>query len=124
MSLETPLRFGSIGTSSVAKRRCVRATVSSRDTSLNWPSTVCLAMKPVGKPDAGNSHVRFDERGGETGCCQEAQATAPLLDSTIPAGIWLVDLRLLSGVDLPLDAGLAAIRLRAAALEAWLFGRI
>ena len=26
---------------------------------------VCLAMKPVGKPDAGNLHVRFDERGGE-----------------------------------------------------------
>jgi hypothetical protein len=24
-------------------------------------------MKPVGKPDAGNPHVRFDERGGETG---------------------------------------------------------
>src|SRR3984893_17697613 len=27
---------------------------------------VCLTMKPVGKPDAGNPHVRFDERGGET----------------------------------------------------------
>jgi hypothetical protein len=24
------------------------------------------AGKPVGKPDAGNPHVRFDERGGET----------------------------------------------------------
>jgi len=23
-------------------------------------------MKPVGKPDAGNPHVRFDERGRET----------------------------------------------------------
>jgi hypothetical protein len=23
-------------------------------------------MKPVGKPDAGNPHVRFDERGEET----------------------------------------------------------
>ena len=66
MSLTTPLRFGSVRTSSVARRRCVRATVSSRDTSPNWPSTVCLAMKPVGKPDAGNPHVRFDERGGET----------------------------------------------------------
>jgi hypothetical protein len=38
-----------------------------------------LAMKPVGKPDAGNPHVRFDERGGETGCFCD---TAPLLDST------------------------------------------
>ena len=26
-----------------------------------------LAVKPVGKPDAGNPHVRFDERGWETG---------------------------------------------------------
>ena len=24
-------------------------------------------VKPVGKPDAGNPQVRFDERGGETG---------------------------------------------------------
>jgi hypothetical protein len=24
-------------------------------------------MKSVGKPDAGDRHVRFDERGGETG---------------------------------------------------------
>jgi len=39
-----------------------------------------LAMKPVGKTDAGNPHVRFDERGGETG---RASDTAPFLDSTI-----------------------------------------
>src|ERR1700730_15070090 len=43
---------------------------------------VCLTMKPVGKPDAGNPHVRFDERGGETERCRMAQATAPVLDST------------------------------------------
>lgn len=36
-------------------------------------------MKPVGKPDAGNPHVRFDERGGET---DRSRDTAPLLDST------------------------------------------
>jgi hypothetical protein len=36
--------------------------------------------KPVGKPDAGNPHVRFDERGGETG---HASDTAPFLDSTV-----------------------------------------
>ena len=30
-------------------------------------SFVSLAVKPVGKPDAGNPHVRFDERGWETG---------------------------------------------------------
>ena len=43
---------------------------------------VGLTMKPVGKPDAGNPHVRFDERGRETGRCRTAQATAPFLDST------------------------------------------
>ena len=40
-------------------------------------------MKPVGKPDAGNPHVRFDERGGETGRLDAFDAdTAPFLDST------------------------------------------
>src|SRR3954471_7501188 len=29
-----------------------------------------------------NPHVRFDERGRETGRCRMAQATAPVLDST------------------------------------------
>jgi hypothetical protein len=43
---------------------------------------VCLTMKPVGEPDAGNPHVRFDERGWETERCRMAQATAPIPDST------------------------------------------
>ncbi len=43
-------------------------------------------MKLVGKPDAGNRHVRFDERGQETECCHMAQATAPVLDSTASDG--------------------------------------
>jgi glutamate/tyrosine decarboxylase-like PLP-dependent enzyme len=47
--------------------------------------SVCLTVKPVGEPDAGNPHVRFDERGWETQCCRMAQATAPILDSTITA---------------------------------------
>ena len=29
-------------------------------------SLVCLSVKPVGKPNAGDRHVRFDERGWET----------------------------------------------------------
>src|SRR6185369_8448362 len=45
-------------------------------------TAVGLAVKPVGKPDAGNPHVRFDERGRETERCRMAQATAPVLDST------------------------------------------
>jgi hypothetical protein len=40
-------------------------------------------VKPVGEPDAGDRHVRFDERGWETERCRMAQATAPILDSTI-----------------------------------------
>jgi hypothetical protein len=40
-------------------------------------------MKPVGEPDALIGHVRFDERGWETERCQMAQATAPILDSTL-----------------------------------------
>jgi hypothetical protein len=45
--------------------------------------SVYLAVKPVGEPDAGNRHVRFDERGWETERCRMVQATAPILDSTI-----------------------------------------
>ena len=45
---------------------------------------MCFETKPVGEPDAGNRHVRFDERGGETERCHMAQATAPLLDFTPP----------------------------------------
>jgi hypothetical protein len=41
--------------------------------------SVCLVVKPVGEPDAGNRHVRFDERGWETERCHMAQATAPIL---------------------------------------------
>ena len=41
-----------------------------------------LVVKSVGEPDAGNPHVRFDERGWETERCRMAQATAPILDST------------------------------------------
>jgi hypothetical protein len=40
-------------------------------------------MKSVEKPDAGNPHVRFDERGGETERIDVIEAdTAPFLDST------------------------------------------
>jgi hypothetical protein len=35
-------------------------------------------VKSVGKPDAGNRHVRFDERGRETGLL------APRSSSTLP----------------------------------------
>jgi hypothetical protein len=41
------------------------------------------AVKSVGKPDAENPHVQFDERGSEAGRYR-VEATAPFLDSTIP----------------------------------------
>jgi len=41
-------------------------------------------MKLLGKPDAGNPHVRFDERGRET---EWISTTAPVLDSTRYLGI-------------------------------------
>jgi hypothetical protein len=40
-------------------------------------------VTPVGKPDAGNQHVRFDERGRETERALQSTATAPVLDSTV-----------------------------------------
>ncbi len=46
--------------------------------------------KSVGKPDAGNRHVRFDERGRETGLL------APRSSSTLPVDLW-TDNRLKTG---------------------------
>jgi hypothetical protein len=57
---------------------------------------VCLTVKPVGEPDARNRHVRFDERGWETGRCRTAQATAPIFDSTPTAVRCGAAVRLLS----------------------------
>ena len=45
--------------------------------------SVRLTVKPVGEPYALIGHVRFDERGWKTERCRMAQATAPILDSTI-----------------------------------------
>ena len=58
-------------------------------------------MKSVGKPDAGNPHVRFDERGRETGqSAERLNATAPFLDFTcaIGAGVIAIALFLLDDV--------------------------
>ena len=40
-------------------------------------------QKSVGKPDAGNRHVRFDERGAETGR-RPLRRQVPRLSSTLP----------------------------------------
>jgi hypothetical protein len=39
-------------------------------------------VTPVGKPDAGNQHVRFDERGRKTERTLQGSVTASVLDST------------------------------------------
>ena len=45
----------------------LRGTPSAASSTLaQRASVVGLAMKPVGKPDAGNRHVQFDEWGRET----------------------------------------------------------
>ena len=53
---------------SVLLRGGLRRTrpAASRTPALTCPA-VGLAVKPVGEPDAGDRHVRFDERGWETG---------------------------------------------------------
>src|SRR5580698_8175571 len=63
-----------------AWKRC-SAILVCRDCDTRGEKASCreFVVKPVGKPDAGNPHVRFDERGGETG---RSRDTAPLLDST------------------------------------------
>src|ERR1035441_3908289 len=50
-----------------AWKRC-SASLVCRDCDICGGKAPCreYVMKPVGKPDAGNPHVRFDERGGET----------------------------------------------------------
>ncbi len=58
-----------------------------------WAAAVGLTVKPVGKPDAGNRHVRFDERGGKTERRHTAEATASLLNSTTDACIGIANHR-------------------------------
>src|SRR5580692_12739174 len=64
-----------------AWKRC-SAILVCRDCDICDGKAPCRepVTKPVGKPDAGNPHVRFDERGGET---DRSRDTAPLLDSTV-----------------------------------------
>ena len=52
---------------------CQDCVIADRKASCREPAT-----KPVGKPDAGNGHVRFAEREGEA---DRANDTAPFNDS-------------------------------------------
>src|ERR1700694_3972487 len=66
MSLQTPTTIRVHQRQLCRLAKTDRPKVSSRDTSIDGSPVVCLTVKPVGKPDAGNRHVRFDERGEET----------------------------------------------------------
>src|SRR6516225_5706015 len=51
----------------IPSRVCIwGAGCAATESRAQGVADVRLMMKPVGKPDAGNLHVRFDERGGET----------------------------------------------------------
>jgi hypothetical protein len=52
-------------------------------------------MKSVGKPDAGNPHVRFDERGRETGRLQVLKPPRPSSTLLFRFHRWLANLRVL-----------------------------
>src|ERR1700690_3021824 len=54
------------------RTRCAGAARSGHD-------IVGLTVKPVGKPDAGNPHVRFDERGWERGVAKGGKRAHPRL---------------------------------------------
>src|SRR5437879_5282483 len=64
MSLQTPLTTGAVRDCCVEGRRRV---THRAEAARGWFTPVCLTVKPVGEPDAGDRHVRFDERGWETG---------------------------------------------------------
>ena len=73
----------------VAEPRGSRVTRSSGVLEFwRWITAVGLTIKPVGKLDAGNPHVQFDERGWET---DRSRGTAPILDSTLMVCyLWLL----------------------------------
>ena len=59
------------GTRPVLLRCCLwRTRRAASRTPAPECTAVCLAVKPVGEPDAGDRHVRFDERGWETERCR------------------------------------------------------
>src|SRR5712672_1639657 len=75
MSVRTPSKTGVVRDCCVEGRRGVTPRAV-------YLLPVCLTVNPVGEPDALIGHVRFDERGWETGRGHRPQATAPILDST------------------------------------------
>ena len=65
MSLQTPTKIQTLQRKLYRKAKEERNRPWRRRLRLEVFS-VRLAVKPVGEPDAGNRHVRFDERGWKT----------------------------------------------------------
>jgi hypothetical protein len=79
MSLQTPTMIRVL-----QRELCREAKKRARAAQMTL-AVRALFRVPDGEPDAGNPHVRFDERGWETERCRMAQATAPILDSATAA---------------------------------------
>ena len=77
----TTAQSGLGGNGALLRRRGFRVVGSASLASCQSGSaSVGLTLKTVGEPDAGNPHVRFDERGRETG---PRCASAPRPSSTL-----------------------------------------
>src|ERR1700730_17382399 len=62
-SSEVGLNWGEVSCAGSGLRARARHGVGSAVLIFPVIWSVCLAVKPVGEPDAGNPHIRFDERG-------------------------------------------------------------
>jgi hypothetical protein len=80
MSLKTPSKTGAVRDCCIEGRRRVTYRSEPRAVGL---LAVCPTVKPVGEPDAGDRHVRFDEREWETEGRQMAKLPRPF--STLPS---------------------------------------
>src|ERR1017187_9406188 len=60
-------RCNRVARAASAMKWCSGSWESSGFVTCSWDLVRESTVKPVGKPDAGNRHVRFDERGRETG---------------------------------------------------------
>src|SRR5450830_1478084 len=80
MSLKTPSKTGAAGDCCVEGRRRV---AHRAEAACGWFALRVPHGETSRRADALIGHVRFDERGWETERCRMAQATAPILDSTL-----------------------------------------
>jgi len=66
-SLQTPTLIRTFQRKLISQAKVVTRRGILARCHIERPTVVCLAVKSIGKPNAGNRHVGFDERGWETG---------------------------------------------------------